>query len=171
MPQSSSNDAMYGLPLWKYLPVYCSPVFTNLVRHKDFLFNKIGKIVDDTLEDIRKADKDGEEGEDLSILRQLLRNPGVNEVAKMKGLGWPCDFRHVSHLSPASASIRTIILPTELEVQDVKASVVDYITAGVDTIGNSIIFALALVAGDARVRLALQVEKSTNIRMTSETNE
>ena len=43
-------------------------------------------------------------------------------------------------------------------VLDVKASVVDYITAGVDTIGNSIIFALALIAGDARVRLALQSE-------------
>ena len=46
----------------------------------------------------------------------------------------------------------------ELRVQDVKASVVDYITAGVDTIGNSIIFALALVAGDPRVQRRLQEE-------------
>ena len=43
-------------------------------------------------------------------------------------------------------------------MQDVKASVVDYITAGVDTIGNSIIFALALIAGDKRVQLRLQEE-------------
>ena len=43
-------------------------------------------------------------------------------------------------------------------MQDVKASVVDYITAGVDTIGNSIIFALALIAGDPRVQRRLQEE-------------
>jgi len=119
--QTSSNDAMYGLPLWKYLPAYCSPAFTNLVKHKDTLFEIIGKIVDESLADMNRADKEDGKEDDLSILRQLLRNP-------------------------------------ELRVQDVKASVVDYITAGVDTIGNSIIFALALIAGDPRVQRSLQEE-------------
>ena len=66
---------MYGLPLWKYLPVYCSPVFTNLVKHKDTLFEIIGKIVDDSLADMNGAEK-VEKEDDYSILRQLLRNPG-----------------------------------------------------------------------------------------------
>ena len=75
--QSSSNDAMYGLPLWKYLPVYCSPVFTSLVRHKDTLFEIIGNIVDESLADMNAAEGEEEEKEnDFSILRQLLRNPG-----------------------------------------------------------------------------------------------
>ena len=72
---------MYGLPLWKYLPVYCSPVFTNLVKHKDTLFEIIGKIVDESLADMNRADKEEEEDgkeDDLSILRQLLRNPGTS---------------------------------------------------------------------------------------------
>jgi cytochrome P450 len=42
--------------------------------------------------------------------------------------------------------------------QDVKASVVDYITAGVDTIGNSIIFAIGLIAQHPTVQAKLQQE-------------
>ena len=40
----------------------------------------------------------------------------------------------------------------EVDLMDVKASVVDYITAGVETIGNTIIFAIALIAQSPRVR-------------------
>ncbi len=122
--QSSSNEAMYGLPLWKYIPVACSPVFTSLVKHKDNLFRVIGQIVDETLAQMGKRASAGEEEEDYqekSILRQLLRNP-------------------------------------DLRVLDVKASVVDYITAGVDTIGNSIIFAMAHIAQHAEVQTRLQEE-------------
>lgn len=50
-------------------------------------------------------------------------------------------------------------------MQDVKASVVDYITAGVDTIGNSIIFALALIAGDPRVQRSLQGGNSIELKI------
>ena len=75
---------MYGLPLWKYLPVYCSPVFTSLVRHKDTLFEIIGKIVDDSLADLNAAEGMEEEKEDdFSILRQLLRNPGSCRIARL----------------------------------------------------------------------------------------
>ena len=76
---------MYGLPLWKYLPVYCSPVFTSLVRHKDTLFEIIGKIVDDSLADMNAAEgeEDEEKEDDFSILRQLLRNPGSCRIARL----------------------------------------------------------------------------------------
>ena len=73
---------MYGLPLWKYLPVYCSPVFTSLVRHKDTLFEIIGKIVDDSLADMNAAEGE-EDKDDFSILRQLLRNPGSCRIARL----------------------------------------------------------------------------------------
>ena len=73
---------MYGLPLWKYLPVYCSPVFTSLVRHKDTLFEIIGKIVDDSLADMNAAEGE-EDKDDFSILRQLLRNPGSYRIARL----------------------------------------------------------------------------------------
>ena len=75
---------MYGLPLWKYLPVYCSPVFTSLVRHKDTLFEIIGKIVDDSLADMNAAEgMEDEKEDDFSILRQLLRNPGSYRIARL----------------------------------------------------------------------------------------
>ena len=75
---------MYGLPLWKYLPVYCSPVFTSLVRHKDTLFEIIGKIVDDSLADMNAAEgMEDEKEDDFSILRQLLRNPGSYPIARL----------------------------------------------------------------------------------------
>jgi ecdysone 20-monooxygenase len=120
--QSSSNEAMYGLPLWKYVPVFCSSVFTNLVKHKDTLFRIIGQIVDESLVKMEKvAEEDVDLDQEKGILRQLLRNQ-------------------------------------ELKVSDVKASVVDYITAGVDTIGNSIIFAMAHIAKHRDVQRKLQEE-------------
>ena len=42
--------------------------------------------------------------------------------------------------------------------KDIKASVVDYIIAGVDTIGNSIIFTIALIAQHPQVQKRLQHE-------------
>ena len=46
--QTASNSAMYGLPLWKYIPVKFSDVFTRLVTHRDNLFYTIGSLVDGT---------------------------------------------------------------------------------------------------------------------------
>ncbi len=40
---------MYGLPWWKYVPSNLSGVFTQLVKHKDDLFNTIGSLVDETM--------------------------------------------------------------------------------------------------------------------------
>lgn len=47
--------------------------------------------------------------------------------------------------------------------QNVKASVVDYIAAIMDTIGNVIIFALALIAGYSCVQLRLQEELAWDV--------
>ena len=46
----------------------------------------------------------------------------------------------------------------DIEVKDVKASVVDYITAGMDTIGNSMIFLIANLAKHPEVQTRLQQE-------------
>merc|ERR1711971_1347556 len=46
----------------------------------------------------------------------------------------------------------------DVEVKDVKASVVDYITAGMDTIGNSMIFLIANLAKHPEVQTKLQEE-------------
>ena len=32
--QTACNQAMYGLPFWKHVPMSMSPVFTRLVNHK-----------------------------------------------------------------------------------------------------------------------------------------
>ncbi len=45
-----------------------------------------------------------------------------------------------------------------LDIKDIKASVVDYILAGVDTIGNSIIFTIALIAMHPKAQRRLQEE-------------
>ena len=56
-------------------------------------------------------------------------------------------------------SILTSLLNVkEVEVKDVKASVVDYITAGMDTIGNSMIFLIANLAKNPEVQAKLQNE-------------
>ena len=60
---------MYGLPLWKYLPVCLSGVFTRLVEHKDTLFYTIGRLVDESLNQNNMESID-----ENSILGQLLKN-------------------------------------------------------------------------------------------------
>lgn len=118
--QAASTQAMFGLPWWKYVPASLSGVLTQLVQHKDTLFNKIGELVDDSI--ACKSTNDGIPN--MSILGQLLSNES-------------------------------------LALQEIKASCVDYITAGVDTVGNSLIFAIWLISGDARVQQKLQQELDT----------
>eukprot|EP00094_Tigriopus_californicus_P011038 TCALIF_10649-PA protein Name:"Similar to shd Ecdysone 20-monooxygenase (Drosophila melanogaster)" AED:0.09 eAED:0.09 QI:114/0.5/0.33/1/0.5/0.33/3/0/564 len=123
--QTSSNEAMYGLPWWKYVPTRFSGVLTNLVYHKDNLFNAVGKIVDEALADERNNGSSYDD--ENSILKQLLKTP-------------------------------------ELDIRDVKASLVDYITAGVETIGNSIIFAISLIALHPKVQERLHQELDDSLR-------
>ena len=54
--------------------------------------------------------------------------------------------------------LKQLLNNANVDLKDVKASVVDYITAGVETIGNSVIFAIALIARDSKVRQKLQSE-------------
>ena len=54
--------------------------------------------------------------------------------------------------------LKQLLKNDKLDLKDVKASTIDYITAGVDTIGNSIIFALALIAKHQGVQEKLQAE-------------
>lgn len=120
--QAASDQAMYGLPWWQFLPNGFSSVFTNLVHHKDNLFKLIGNMVDQTLE--RNADSVASEDEcssSKSILEQLVSNEAIG-------------------------------------LSEVKSSVVDYITAGVDTIGNTMVFALALLAKHQNAQTRLQKE-------------
>lgn len=111
--QAASSQAMYGLPLWKYLPVSLSGVFTKLVEHKDTLFHTIGGLVDESFANSM--------ADDMSILGQLLKNKA-------------------------------------LPLQEIKVSCVDYITAGVDTVGNSLIYAIWLIGNDQRVQAKLRAE-------------
>ncbi len=115
--QTSSNQTMYGLPLWKYLP-WGGECFTALMAHKDRLYELLGAVVDESLANLENQELFGA---DNSILARLLADP-------------------------------------RNDIKDVKASVVDYITAGVETIGNSVIFAMALVAKHPEVRQKLQEE-------------
>ena len=54
--------------------------------------------------------------------------------------------------------LNSLLNVEEVEVKDVKASVVDYITAGMDTIGNSMIFLIANLAKHPHVQAKLQAE-------------
>ena len=117
--QTASCEATYGIPWWQYLPKNFGGVFTDMVRHKDVLLDKIGKLVDEAL-DIEEAEG-ADWSEPKSIIKQLLKNKSLDR-------------------------------------KDIKASVVDYIIAGVDTIGNSIIFTIALIAKHPKAQKRLQVE-------------
>ena len=57
-----------------------------------------------------------------------------------------------------SSILKQLLRNPDLTTKDVKASVTDYITAGVDTIGNSIIFAIALIAKHPHVQERLHAE-------------
>jgi len=111
--QTASNSAMYGLPLWKYIPAKFSDVFTQLVTHRDNLFYTIGSLVDGTTASGNVND--------LSILGQLINNK-------------------------------------DLSTKEVKVSCVDYITAGVDTVGNSLIYAIWLISSSDSVQKRLREE-------------
>ena len=54
--------------------------------------------------------------------------------------------------------LNSLLNVKDVEVKDVKASVVDYITAGMDTIGNSMIFLIANLAKNPEVQAKLQKE-------------
>ena len=54
--------------------------------------------------------------------------------------------------------LNSLLNVKDVEVKDVKASVVDYITAGMDTIGNSMIFLIANLAKNPHVQTKLQEE-------------
>ena len=127
--QTASNQAMYeASSFWKYIPKQFSGAFTSLVKHKDNLYNRIGSIVTDTIQ-----------SEEFQISRNEESNT-CSKNLKTKSI--------LEQLSNVEA----------LTLQDVKASVVDYITAGVDTIGNSIIFAIGLIAKHPNVQHKLQLE-------------
>lgn len=125
--QAASNQAMYGLPWWKYVPASLSGVFTRLVEHKDTLFYTIGSIIDATLSKTGFINQ-------TSILGQLLQNK-------------------------------------DLMLQDIKVSCVDYISAGVDTVGNSLIYAIWLIANNPRAQSKLkeELEKVSQEELTPDT--
>jgi cytochrome P450 len=58
--------------------------------------------------------------------------------------------------SEPKSIIKQLLGNKSLDRKDIKASVVDYIIAGVDTIGNSIIFTIAMIAKHPRVQRRLQ---------------
>lgn len=118
--QTASCEATYGIPWWQYLPKNFSGVFTDMVRYKDILLDRIGRLVDEAL-DFEEGEGGNDWSEPKSIIKQLLKNKSLDR-------------------------------------KDIKASVVDYIIAGVDTIGNSIIFTIALIAKHPEVQRRLQQE-------------
>ena len=127
--QAASNQAMYESgSIWKYIPKKFSGAFTSLVKHKDNLYDKIGRIVSETIQ-----------SEEFQISKDDESNKCPKNL-KTKSI--------LEQLSNVEA----------LTLQDVKASVVDYITAGTDTIGNSIIFAIGLIAQHPNVQYKLQQE-------------
>jgi len=42
---------MYGFPLWKYLPLFLSSSIGGVIKHKDDLYNLIGKVVQEAKEE------------------------------------------------------------------------------------------------------------------------
>ena len=125
----ASAEAMYGVPYWQIFSEWFKTGLARaLIKHKDNLCDRVGRIVDESLAEI-EGEAPGDFNEDpheMGILKQLLNNK-------------------------------------EIDIRDVKASTIDYINAGVDTIGNSIIFALALIAKDQRVQTRLQEELDNNL--------
>ena len=134
--QTASNEAMYeASSFWKYVPKRFSGAFTSLVKHKDNLYNKIGAIVNETISSEEFQTSINDESNKCS---ENLKNKSILEqLSAIEGL----------------------------KLQDVKASVVDYITAGVDTIGNSIIFAIGLIAQHPNVQRKLQQEIDKYVTM------
>ena len=127
--QTASNQAMYEASSFrKYVPKQFSRAFTSLVKHKDNLYHRIGGIVTET---IQSEEFQASANDEASKCPKTLKTRSILE-----------------QLCKVDA----------LSLQDVKASVVDYITAGVDTIGNTMIFAIGLIAQHPNVQYKLQQE-------------
>jgi len=63
-----------------------------------------------------------------------------------------------NYYSDSKSIVGQLLADKSLDIKDIKASAVDYILAGVDTIGNSIIFTIALLAMHPNVQKKLQEE-------------
>nr|ARW79963.1 cytochrome P450 314A1 [Aphis citricidus] len=97
----ASQEAFYGLPLWKLIP---TKAYKEFVASEDALYDIVSEIVDTALID-----------EEQSCI----------------------DVRSV---------FISILQVSELDNRDKKAAIIDYIAAGIKTLGNTLVFLLYLVA-------------------------
>lgn len=130
--QAAANEAMYGFPWWKLFPMGFSRIFTRLVAHKNRLYDKIGQIVDEAI-----AIEDKEEAE----VNVVVEEDDVDDDNR----------KRQSILSQLSSN-------PELSKLEVKGTTVDFIIAGVDTVGNTTLFALHQIALHSRVQHRLRLE-------------
>ncbi|XP_060833715.1 ecdysone 20-monooxygenase-like isoform X2 [Rhopalosiphum padi] len=97
----ASQEAFYGLPLWKLIP---TKAYKEFVASEDALYDIVSEIVDSALIDEEQSCTD-------------VRSVFVS-----------------------------ILQASELDNRDKKAAIIDYIAAGIKTLGNTLVFLLYLVA-------------------------
>nr|QQL12330.1 cytochrome P450 CYP314A1 [Aphis craccivora] len=97
----ASQEAFYGLPLWKLIP---TKAYKEFVASEDALYDIVSEIVDTALIDEEQSCTD-------------VRSVFVS-----------------------------ILQVSELDNRDKKAAIIDYIAAGIKTLGNTLVFLLYLVA-------------------------
>ncbi|VVC29297.1 Hypothetical protein CINCED_3A009303 [Cinara cedri] len=97
----ASQEAFYGLPLWKLFP---TRAYKDFVASEDALYDIVSEIVDSALIDEQLSCTDVR-----SVFVSILQAPGLDN-------------------------------------RDKKAAIIDYIAAGIKTLGNTLVFLLYLVA-------------------------
>ncbi|KAL5235272.1 hypothetical protein ACI65C_002682 [Semiaphis heraclei] len=111
----ASQEAFYGLPLWKLIP---TRAYKEFVASENALYEIVSEIVDSALIDEQQSCTD-------------VRSVFVS-----------------------------ILQASELDNRDKKAAIIDYIAAGIKTLGNTLVFLLYLVAKHPEVQEKLYNEVS-----------
>ncbi|KAL4105170.1 hypothetical protein QTP88_020442 [Uroleucon formosanum] len=111
----ASQEAFYGLPLWKIIP---TKAYKELIASEDTLYEIMSEIIDPTLNDEKQS--------------------GTSK----------------------SSVFVSILQASKLDIRDKKAAIIDYIAAGIKTLGNTLVFLLYLIAKHPEVQEKLYKEVS-----------
>ncbi|XP_033344817.1 ecdysone 20-monooxygenase isoform X1 [Bombus vosnesenskii] len=139
---TASRDAFYGLPLWKLLP---TSAYKQLIESEDEIYKYV------------LAGSWRYRANRLKIqwaLYRLLAFSIISEIVEATILEKRNDARDES----VEAVFQSILKQKSLDICDKKAAIVDFIAAGIHTLGNTLVFLFYLIGRNPDVQAKLYEE-------------
>ncbi|XP_071444102.1 ecdysone 20-monooxygenase [Hetaerina americana] len=120
----ASRDTYYGLPFWKIVP---TPAYRKMAKAEGEIYDIISELVD--------AAQDREEAK---LKKEIV---GFNEESD----GEDTD-------RAVKSVFMSVLQAPGLPLKEKKAAIIDFIAAGIQTLGNTLVFLLYLISKDKQVQ-------------------